>query len=241
MAAVTRAVLSSVLVGVCVAAGGCATRVEGTAQPADTLGPTGTTTTTPAPALVSAAQASDKLLKRSELESIVADSDMKQTVNLTKPEDDFMAFDPHECAERLLVGQGLDYGGDKMRAFVGNQARGARGQVASQVVTVWVDRDQPRLSVRMSAMNWDACADNEAFTSNLAGGVQHWTSGTVTANEDTSRISTTSQRQEPPPHTCSKVMASQANVVVETSACGDGDTLAAANQIADRILAKVPQ
>jgi S-adenosylmethionine/arginine decarboxylase-like enzyme len=29
--------------------------------------------------------------------------------------------------------------------------------------------------------------------------------------------------------------------LVDISACGDGDMLAAANQIADRILAKVPQ
>jgi hypothetical protein len=35
-------------------------------------------------------------------------------------------------------------------------------------------------------------------------------------------------------------MASQANVVVETAVCGDNDTRVAANQIADRILAKIP-
>jgi hypothetical protein len=241
MTAVTRAVLSSVLAGVCVVAGGCATRVEGTAQPADTLGPTSTITTTPAPALVPAAQAADKLLKRSELASIVGDTDMKEVGDLTKPEYNRSGFDPQECGERLLVGQSMGYGGDKMSAFVGNQARGARGQVASQVISVWVDRDQPRMTVRMTALDLDSCADNQTFTSNLADGLHHWTSGTVTANEDTSRISTTSQRQEPPPHTCSKVMAAQANVVVESAACGDGDTLAAANQIADRILAKIPQ
>jgi hypothetical protein len=238
--AVTRALLSSLLAGVCVAAGGCATRVEGTAQPVDTLGPTRTTTATPTPALVPAAGIADKLLKHDELGSIVGDTDMKDNANLTKSELWTPGFVPEECAERIMVAQAMNYG-DQM-AFVGNQATGARGQVASQVISVWTDREKPRQIVRANAeLTWKACPDNSPFTFDSGHGVNHWTTGTITANEDTSRISTTAQRQEPPPRTCAHVMAAQANVVVETSVCGDGDTLAAANQIADRILAKVPQ
>jgi hypothetical protein len=92
----------------------------------------------------------------------------------------------------------------------------------------------------LTALDWESCPDNQTFTSNLADGLRHWTSGTGTAKEGTSRISTTSQREEPPPRSCSHVMASQANVVVETAVCGDNDTRVAANQIADRIMAKIP-
>jgi len=136
------------LIGMCGVVAGCSTTISGAADPADTLGPTSVTTTTPTPTLVPAAGIAD---------------------------------------------------------------------------------------------NWGLCPDHAPFTYDFGHGVSHWTTGTITANEDTSRISTTAQRQEPPPHTCAHVMAAQANVVVETHACGDGDTLAAANAIADRILAKVPQ
>ena len=236
---VTKAVLSSLLAGACVAVGGCATRVDGSAQPADTLGPTGTTTTTPTPTLVPAAGIADKLLKRDELGGIVGDTDMKDNANVTKPELWTPGFVPEECVYRMLVAQSMNYGGQM--AFAGNQATGARGQIASQMIAVWTDRDQSRQKVRNAALNWGLCPDDAPFTYDSGHGVSHWTTGTITANEDTSRISTTAQRQEPPPHTCAHVMAAQANVVVETSVCGDGDTLAAANTIADRILAKVPQ
>jgi hypothetical protein len=233
--AVTRALLSGLLVGVCVAAGGCATKVEGSAQPADTLGPT---TTTPTPTLVPTAGIADKLLKRDELGSIVGDTDLKDNANVTKPEWDG-GFVPEECGDRMVVAQDANYG--SQMAIAGNQATGARGQIASQVIAVWTNREGSRANVRLVALNWGVCPDNAPFTYDSGHGISHWTAGTITANEDTSRISTTAQRQEPPPHTCGHVMAAQANVVVETSVCGDGDTLAAANQIADRILAKVPQ
>jgi len=53
------------------------------------------------------------------------------------------------------------------------------------------------------------------------------------------RITSTAQRQQPTPRTCSHVLAAQVNVVAEASVCaGDGDTNGQANQIADKILAK---
>ena len=69
--------------------------------------------------------------------------------------------------------------------------------------------------------------------------VHHWFPGKTTLEE--TQISTTIQRQEPTPRTCYHVMARQANIVVETMACGDGNTIDHANEIPSRILAKFPQ
>ena len=68
---------------------------------------------------------------------------------------------------------------------------------------------------------------------------------TDTDNPDSpTRISVSYERQEPTAQTCGHVMASKANIVVETIACGDGDTVTQvtqANEIANQILLKSPQ
>jgi PknH-like extracellular domain len=232
-------------IGVCVVVAGCATTLDGTAEPADTLGPNPTTSTTAAPTLVPAAGINDKLLKRSELAGIVGDTDMRQFVTYVKPDDSVvLVVQPSECTYRLFVAganaYGAGLGGHELVAMAGDGNRGARGQVAYQVISVWQDRVQPVRAVEDIGLDWGLCPDG-VFTLNAPEGQAHWLTGTVISRAPAPRISTTSQRQEPPPHTCSHVVAAQANVLVETSVCGDGDTMSAANQIADSLLAKFPQ
>ena len=232
-------------IGVCVVVAGCATTLDGTAEPANTVGPNPTTSTTAAPTLVPAAGIDDKLLKPSELASIVGDTDMRQFATYVKPDDDAVgAVQPFECASRLFVANdpayGAGLGGHELAAMAGDANRGARGQVASQVISVWQDRIQPVQAVKSTGTGWGLCPDG-VFTANTSDGQTHWLTGTVISHAPVPRISTTSQRQQPPPHTCSHVMAAQANVLVETSVCGDSDTMSAANKIADSLLAKFPQ
>ena len=231
--------LAAVL-GVCGVVAGCSTTMSGTARPADPAGPTSATTTAPTPALVPAAGVRAKLLNRDELAGILGDTDMKDTGDYTKPDEALLLkFDPDGCAPRLIVGVGEGY--FKQAAFVENVNKGARGQVADQAISVWQNRNQATSQVRETAVDWGLCRDNQVITVKIPDAPEHWVSGAIASRAPTSRISTTSQRQEPPQRTCSHVMAAQGNVVVETSVSGDGDTLAAANEIADRILAKLPQ
>jgi hypothetical protein len=222
----------------CIAITGCTTTVGGTAEPADQIGPTAAgPTTTPVP--VPAPAINGKLLTRNELASIVADTGMRELDNYTTPGDQVAGIDPQECAERITVAATLTYHDDARAAMAGNTNVGDRGQLAAQVITVWQARKDATRVVPMSATEWRFCRDNQPFTVTTDGGTQHWLPGPVTVHA--TRMSSTTQRQEPPPRTCSHVMAAQANIVVESMVCGDGDSVGQADQIADRLLTKFPQ
>jgi hypothetical protein len=223
----------------CLLMSGCADVIDGTAVPGETPGAATTTTTAPTPTLVPTASLSSLLLKRSELGDLVGDTDMTQEQDITAPmpaED--VKLEPGECRARALPGEdGLSL--PSVQGVAGNLNRGARGVGATQLVAVFTNRNDAASSPDFALGMWKLCNDGQQFTIDTGdGGSQHWTAGPITGPK--TRIETTDTRQEPPPRTCHHVMTAQANVVVETIVCGDGDTTAQANAIVDRILAKVP-
>ena len=225
----------------CLAIAGCTTTTGGTARPAEQPWPTTTAPTTTTPALVPAAGINDKLLKRSELASILADTDLKEVKSYNKIETDNLGFEPPVCAPRVLVGNTLAYYGSGRAAVAGDWNRGVRNQMASQMITVWETRKAVKTVVQQSGQEWTSCPQGKPFTVMGENNTQsHWVPGPVTTESET-RVSTSVQREEPPKRACHHVMASQANIVVDTVACGDGDTAAQANEIANRLLAKFPQ
>jgi hypothetical protein len=225
----------------CLAVAGCTTTTGGSARPAENPWPSTTAPTTTTPALVPAAGISDKLLKRSELASILADTDLKEVKNYNKIDTDTLGFEPPVCAARVLAGNTFAYYGTGRVAVAGDWNRGARNQMASQLITVWENRKEPKTVVAQSGQEWTSCPQGKPFAVKGENNTQtNWVPGPVTTESET-RVSSSVQRQELPQRACHHVIASQANIVVETIACGDGDVAAQANEIANRLLAKFPQ
>jgi hypothetical protein len=107
------------------------------------------------------------------------------------------------------------------------------------VVSIWATAKDAKQMVAISGDYWNTCKEGQSFAVTADNGTQQWTAGPISLTA--SRISSTAQRQQPTPRTCSHIMESQLNVVVETAVCADDrDTTGPANQIADRILAKFP-
>jgi hypothetical protein len=224
----------------CLLMSGCADVIDGSAVPGETPGAATTTATAPTPTLVPTASLSSLLLKRSELADLVADTDMAQYQDITAamPDGD-VKLEPFECRGPAVMGEnGLSL--PSVQGVAGNSNRGAHDVSASQLVAVYTNRGDAASSVDFALGAWKLCNDGQGFTVDLGDkGIQHWTAGPITGAK--TRFEATIARREPPPRTCHHVMTAQANVLVETMVCGDGDTTAQANAITDRILAKVPQ
>lgn len=232
------------LFGVGLIAVGCS---DGTDSTAPESAPAVTTTpspTPPAPALVAASAADQALLKRSELADIIGDTDLRQVESFTKPWQSSDGVDPRDCAPRLIFNEAVAASG--YQRATGNTNRGARGQIAQQLITVFDNRDQPAKVVGDFARMFGYCAVGEPFSTTSGAVTQHWTPGPVTSDatgpiSDATRAGAGAQRQEAPPRNCYHATVVRANVVVESVVCGDGDSAAQANVLIARIAAKLPE
>ena len=110
--------------------------------------------------------------------------------------------------------------------------------MATQVITAFNNRDEPRAAVTTADSTWRRCQEGQQFTVEEARIKHTWVAGATTRRDY--RVITGYTRQDAPPRTCHHVLASQANLVVEAMSCGDGDTAAEANRIADRLLDGFP-
>jgi hypothetical protein len=224
---------------------GCSDGTGATTQPAQTTesAPSVTSAAPPTPALVAASAAKGALLKRSELGEIIGDTDLRQVQSHTKPWQSSDGVDPRDCAPRLLFNQAVAAGGYQLA--VGDTNRGARGQVAQQLITVFANRDQPARVVGDFARMFGYCAAGAPFSTTIGSVTQHWMPGPVTSDatgpvSDATRAGAGAQRQEAPARNCYHATVVRANVVVESVVCGDGDSAGQANVIIDRIAAKFP-
>jgi PknH-like extracellular domain len=218
--------------------------------------PTGTTpTTTPQPApaagIAGNTDITDKLLKPSELASIVGDAEMKEVDNYTDLHGiHTQGVDPPDCAARVGVGNTFAYYGSGRAATAGSGTIGARDRV-SQLITVWQDREQPRKVVSQSAYEREHYCPFPFTTPASSGDAQiHWVPhrNPATPTSPTNYVTWYYSEDEQPPQTCYHVMDSRANVLVEDITCGDANTDDQANEIANqaheianRILNNFPQ
>jgi hypothetical protein len=223
---------------------GCSDGTGGETPPAQSTESSGTSSAPPAPALVAAAHAKPALLKRSELGEIIGDTDLRQVQSHTKQWQSGEGADPRDCAPRLLFNEAVAANGYQLA--VGDTNRGARGQIAQQLITVFDNRDQPAKVVGDLARMFGYCAAGEPFSTTAGDVTQHWMPGPVTSDatgplSDATRAGAGAQRQEAPPRNCYHATVARANVVVESVVCGDGDSEGQANTIIDRIAAKFPK
>lgn len=207
--------------------------------------PAVTNTSPPAPRLVSAAAAGDALLKRTELGEIIADTELRQDKTYTKPSESGDGVLPRDCTPRLLFSEAVAAAG--YQAAVGNSNRGARGQSAAQLITVFTDREQPARVVGDLGRMLGNCAAGESFSTTASGATQQWIAGPAASDAlgpvgGATRAGGGAQRQEEAtPRNCYHAVAARANVVAESVVCGDGDSTGQATEIVDRITAKLPQ
>ncbi|MFV8142150.1 sensor domain-containing protein [Mycolicibacterium senegalense] len=253
------------LVGACAIGlllAGCSTAVDGQAkkapevdeQPSATTGPT----TPPPPTASTPDLARAALLKRSELGAIVGDTDVRQELAFDKPDQSPAGIEPPQCAVRALFQQSraaYDY-----LVAMGDQNTGARGQSVSQLIQVFpvtnkAWREPNRHARRVASdivvkFNHEQCREGTVATITVDGKTQHWTAGPVTS-ENPAALTDTMQEttrggagmdrvQGGRPRSCYHSVLARANAVVESVVCGDGDSQAQANQIIDRIAAKLP-
>lgn len=234
----TRLRAAGALIGASTVIAACSTVVNGNPIPAANPGPV-TTAPSATTSVVPASAIAGKLLTRNELAEIIGDTDLKETATYTKPAYITDGVAPPECGERVLVNNTFSYYSNDRAAMDGNGNTGAGGKRAAQVVSIWASAKSAKSMVSITGEDWHTCKDGQPFTIVSDNTTQQWMAGPFTIND--LRITSTAQRQQPTPRTCSKVMAAQVNVVVEAGVCADnGDTIAAANQIADKILAKFP-
>jgi hypothetical protein len=228
------------LIGVCLALAGCTTS-GGVANRDDRSSSAATANSAATPAPVQAAGIDEKLLKPSELAGIVGATDMNTDRLIQKPLVQTRGFDPADCAALAAATATFSYYAPGQAAMAGNSNTGARGEAVSQLITVWQDHKQSRMVVAQSSYEWRYCPSGKPFTFTAEDGTAtHWVPGDVTTDGE-DRISSSIRRQERPQRSCGHVMASQANVVVEAVACGDGNTAEQASEIANRIAAEFPQ
>jgi hypothetical protein len=231
-----RAGIGVFVVGLIVAACSNSTGEDAAHQP-EGVTADATSTAPPAPPLVAASAADEALLKRSELGAIIGDTDLRQVATFTKPWQSSDGVDPRDCTPRL--GFNATVGTAGYQRAVGDSNRGARGQSATQLVTVFVNREQPQQVSAGLGRSFGYCAEGEQFTTTARGVTQHWTSGPATHRA--TRAGGGAQRHEAPPRNCYHAVALRANTVVESIVCGDGDSAAQANAIVDRISAMLPE
>ncbi|QNJ96563.1 sensor domain-containing protein (plasmid) [Mycolicibacterium fluoranthenivorans] len=211
--------------------------------PVTDTAPAVTSTSPPAPRLVSAAAAGDALLKRTELGQIIGDTDLRQNMSYTKPWESGQGVQPGDCAPRLLFSEAVAAAG--YQAAVGDSNRCARGQSAAQMITVFVDRDQPARVVGDLGRMLGYCAEGESFSTTAGDVTQQWTAGPAASDalgpvSGETRAGGGAQRQQAPPRNCYHAVRVRANVVVESVVCGDGDSTGQAREVVDRITAKLP-
>jgi hypothetical protein len=164
-----------------------------------------TRTSPPAPRLVSAAAAGAALLKRTELGEIIGDTDLRQVKSYTKPSESGEGVQPRDCAPRLLFSEAVAAAG--YQAAVGASSRGARGQSAAQLITVFTDREQPARVVGDLGRMVGYCAEGESFSTTAGDATQQWIAGPAASDalgpvSGATRAGGGAQRQEAPPRNC---------------------------------------
>ena len=238
--------LAAVLLGATLMAVGCSDSSNNAARlsPVTASVPAVTSTSEPAARLVSTAAAREALLKRSEMGEIIGDTELRQDKSYTTPSESGEGVQPRDCAPRLLFNEAAAAAG--YQAAVGDTNRGARGQSAAQLITVFVDREQPARVVGDLGRMLGYCAEGESFSTTAGDVTQQWTAGRAASDalgpvSDATRAGGGAQRQQAPPRSCYHAVMLRANVVVESVVCGDGDSIAQASEIVDRITARLPQ
>ncbi|OHU85830.1 sensor domain-containing protein [Mycobacterium talmoniae] len=220
------------VLGVLLCTVGCQTVVDGTAQPADRLGPLPSvvTTTTPPSSL------QDTLLGQSEIAGIVGEASMTQSMTITEPVNDTSSVEPSECAPLALPAQDQVY--TSWMQITGNLLKGDGKHNVAQVVSLF--KTDSKWSVSYVLHVWKQCA--QPFTVKQDDGNAQVIPVPVTGDEvNVTRASATMHNQTNPNRVCQHVVAGKGNYMVETEVCGnDGQTARQTDEITDRILAKIP-
>jgi hypothetical protein len=247
-----RAILGGTALILAVMLVGCGTSATdgGTEQRSTTVAsasgsPSSSPPPPPPPALVTAPVAQAALLKTAEMAQIVGDTDMRPLAEFTHPWDLTTGVEPGVCASRLLFSQAI--AAIKYQAVSGNRIKGARGQIVSQLITVFVDKQRPAAVVAEFVKMFGYCPAGQTFSTTDGKVTQHWmptdirSEGVDRSVMIASRAGAGADREEAPLRGCYHAGLARANVTVESIVCGDGDSAGMANTVIDGIAAKLPE
>lgn len=220
-----------VLLTLCAVLSGCHSVVAGTAQPADHLGPLPTAVAAPP----NPSNPRDKLLAAAEVAGIVGEASMTEVGSAVEPERD-TRVKPSDCTPLALPNDDWLY-----TNYVQLNAalyRGDGKHDVAQVVSTFKDATAATNMLSYAVYTWQKCT--APFTIDQEdGAVRHVAPGPVTSTD--TRASAAMQSQDNAQRSCQHVLAAKSNFVVEVELCGDdGQTARQADEVTDKILAKIP-
>jgi hypothetical protein len=190
--------------------------------------------------MVAAKDMKGLLLRVGELERIAGDTTMTNVGVTTEANRRLdVRVQPAECRYPGNSGSSAGYGGPSNVAFVGDAYQGANRVYVEQNVAGYDGRGSAVVSAfNAISYGWELCPENEPFTIFTDSTFFHYVRGPVDAAPR--RVAVTVTKQEPPRRACRHVAAAKANVIAEAVVCGDGDVTGPADEIVEKMLAKVP-
>jgi hypothetical protein len=225
-------------------ASGCTSTVEGSALPAATLGhasPTTTTTTNPTPRTVDVAALEGALLTREQLIALVGGSNITAVMKITNTSDASSIIDDRSCVGIGSIADASIYSGSGWVAMRGNQFTTPNVVQAdvTQVVTSFTVPADAEALLQQSRTVWQGCASRRYGFHSSNGNHSFLDTGPVKGS--VARIEVLLRQEEDPRWACTHAMAVLNATVTEVRVCLlSKDSSAAANNLLDQVLARIP-
>jgi hypothetical protein len=222
---------------------GCTTTVHGAAVAAEV--PNHTTMATPsgpAPRMVPISVLDGLLLTQQQIVALVGGADMALVVTAISTSDASTLIDDRTCLSLGSVGDVATYSNSGYVGMRGNQFSTPNSVAAdvTQLVTSFPAPADAQGLLRRAGQDWQGCANRRYGFHSSNGNHSYFDTGDLRGSG--SRIELSMHQEEDPRWGCSHAMTVANNVVVEARVCLLGkDTAAAANNLLDQIVARIPQ
>jgi hypothetical protein len=237
---VCAAVLATMLVSG--SASGCTSTVEGSALPAATLGHAPTSgTTSPTPHTVDAAALESALLTRDQVVALVGGSNMAAVMTITNTSDASSIIDDRSCVGIGSIADASVYSGSGWVAMRGNQFTTPNIVQAdvTQVITSFTTPADADALLQQARAVWQGCANRRYGFHSSNGNHSFLDTGPVKVS--VSRIEVLLRQEEDPRWACTHAMAVLNATLAEVRVCLlSKDSSAAANNLLDQVLARIP-
>jgi hypothetical protein len=224
---------------------GCTTTVSGAALPAATLGhPTttsGTTTTSPVPRTVDVSALESALLTREQVAALVGGANLAPVMTITNTSDASSIIDDRTCVGVGSVADASVYSGSGWVAMRGSQFTTPNIVQAdvTQVVTSFTTPADAASLLQSARQIWQGCANRRYGFHSSNGNHSYLDTGPLSGSG--SRIEVLLRQEEDPRWACTHAMAVQNATVTEVRVCLlSKDSSAAANELLDQVLARIP-
>jgi hypothetical protein len=238
---VCAAVLATMLISGSVS--GCTSTVEGSALPAAALGHANPTsgTTSPTPHTVDAGALESALLPRDQVVALVGGANMAAVMTITNTSDASSIIDDRSCVGVGSIADASVYSGSGWVAMRGNQLTTPNVVQAdvTQVITSFPAPADADALLQQARAIWQGCANRRYGFHSSNGNHSFLDTGPVKGS--VSRIEVLLRQEEDPRWACTHAMAALSATLTEVRVCLlSKDSSAAANNLLDQVLARIP-